>query len=116
MALGRLLGDRRRRRSRRPAPWLWGGTSLLSFPVLLYYLLAFRRRYGRESPAGRLELGAGTVALASTAAMLLAAVAAPPDPYTQALWWGAPAAVLLVPSVHLVYRGGDERLALGGGA
>ena len=94
-------------------PWLWGGVSLFFFPVLLYYLLVYRRRYDRERSTGRLERGVGTVALASTAAMLLAAVLAPPDPYTQAVWWGAAWALLLVPSHRLVYRRGYERLPFG---
>lgn len=97
------------------APWLWGGASLFLFPVLLYYLLVYRRRYDRERPAGRVEPGAGTIALASTAAMLTAASLAPPDPHTQALWWAGTAALLLIPSTLLVYRGGYERLASGGG-
>ncbi|QLG26390.1 hypothetical protein HUG10_02015 [Halorarum halophilum] len=96
-------------------PWLWGGLALFFFPLLLYYLLVYRRRYDRKRPASGVERGAGTVALASTVAMVVAVFLGPPDPYTQALWWAGAAAFLLIPSTLLVYRDGYGRLASGGG-
>ncbi|ESP88880.1 DUF7534 family protein [Candidatus Halobonum tyrrellensis] len=96
------------------SPSLWGAFTAVSGVVGLYYLLVYAPRNERSVPPSRGERAAATVVVADVGAMLVGALLAPPDPFTQLVWW-LPSVVLLLPVAYpLVYRQGYRRLPVVG--
>lgn len=98
------------------APTLWGWAAVLGGVVGLYYLFVYAPRRERSTPPAAGERAAAATVVADVAAMLVGATLAPPDPYTQAVWWLGAFLLLLPVSYLLVYRRGYRRLPLVGSA
>ncbi|WP_435125149.1 DUF7534 family protein [Halobaculum sp. D14] len=88
---------------------LGAATVFVSFVGVWYWLR--RSAYGdRDSPPSRTQRAAGSVAVASFCAVVLAAVVAPPDPVTQGVWAAGSLAVTAPAAYLLVYRRGWRAL------
>lgn len=98
------------------SPSLWGASAALSGVVGLYYLFVYAPGRERSVLPTRGERAAATVIVADVAAMVVGATLAPPDPFTQLVWWLPSIALLLPVSYLLVYRRGYRRLPLVGSA
>lgn len=98
------------------SPFLWGVSAALGGIVGLYYLFVYRPGRERSAPPTRGERVAGTVIVADVAAMFVGAFLAPPDPFTQLVWWLRTFVPLLPVAYLLVYRRGYRRLPVVGSA
>lgn len=68
-------------------PLLWAVFAPFPGVLLLYYVGWWRRKHGREQPPSRRERYAAVVAVSGVGGFLVAAVALPPDPVSQMLYW-----------------------------
>lgn len=74
----------------------WTALVLVLPFALPYYVLWWRRNHDRERPRTRAERASLVVAASGGVSLVTVGVLAPPDPFTQALYW-SPAFVLCLP-------------------
>ncbi|QIO23255.1 hypothetical protein [Haloarcula sp. JP-L23] len=84
----------------------------MTYPVAPLTLSLLRRRRERVSDPGRRYVAARTLAVGSLVGFLTAAVAAPPDPFTQLYYWLGtyPVAIAVALAVDRYWLGAGDRV------
>jgi hypothetical protein len=104
-----VIADAAARGSR--VPTLRGISTVILAPLLVLYLLSYRRRHDRTEPVDGREQIARTVAIGGVLATAVTALVTPPDPFSQLVTFPLVLAGSLPIASLFVYREVRERLS-----